>query len=205
MRRGPSVVAVVAALGMLVAAACSGSDSTSGAGSSPDTGVTAAPDTAAAPASTALSSSEPPATDPIATTDAPATTAPRTYDFSAVSPIVQAYVDEHGLNGAGLIVVDRDDGVVHEDYWGEFSADRISLVASSSKTITAGVLLHLADEGLLDMDAPVADAVEWGAGNPTITPAQLVSSSSGLPIISSTFLTPSAAMISRNSSATKKK
>ena len=184
MRRGPSVVAVVAALGMLVAAACSGSDSTSGAGSSPDTGVTAAPDTAAAPASTALSSSEPPATDPIATTiattDAPATTAPRTYDFSAVSPIVQAYVDEHGLNGAGLIVVDRDDGVVHEDYWGEFSADRISLVASSSKTITAGVLLHLADEGLLDMDAPVADAVEWGAGNPTITPAQLVSSSSGL-------------------------
>ena len=184
MRRGPSVVAVVAALGMLVAAACSGSDSTSGAGSSPDTGVTAAPDTAAAPATTAPSSSEPPATDPIATTiattDAPATTAPRTYDFSAVSPIVQAFVDEHGLNGAGLIVVDRDDGVVHEDYWGEFSADRISLVASSSKMITAGVLLHLADEGLLDMDAPVAAAVDWGAGNPTITPAQLVSSSSGL-------------------------
>ena len=184
MRRGPSVVAVVAALGMLVAAACSGSDSTSGAGSSPDTGVTAAPDTAAAPGTVAPSSSEPPATDPIATTiattDAPATTAPRTYDFSAVSPIVQAFVDEHGLNGAGLIVVDRDDGVVHEDYWGEFSADRISLVASSSKMITAGVLLHLADEGLLDMDAPVADAVDWGAGNPTITPAQLVSSSSGL-------------------------
>ena len=76
--------------------------------------------------------------------------------------------------------MDRDDGVVHEDYWGEFSADRISLVASSSKMITAGVLLHLADEGLLDMDAPVAAAVDWGAGNPTITPAQLVSSSSGL-------------------------
>ncbi|MET0661748.1 MAG: serine hydrolase [Ilumatobacteraceae bacterium] len=115
-----------------------------------------------------------------ATTD-PATTGPRTYDFSAVSPIVQSFVDEHDLNGAGLIVVDRDDGVVHEDYWGEFSADRISLVASSSKIITAGVLLHLADEGLLDMDAPIADAIDWGSGNPTVTPAQLVSSSSGLP------------------------
>ena len=30
------------------------------------------------------------------------------------------------------------------------------------------------------MDAPVADVAEWGAGNPTITPAQLVSNSSGL-------------------------
>ena len=56
---------------------------------------------------------------------------------------------------------------------GRLHADRVSLLASSSKMITAGVLLHLADDGLLDMDAPVADVVDWGAGNPTITPAQL--------------------------------
>ena len=37
---------------------------------------------------------------------------------------------EQGLNGAGLIVVDEEDGVVHEEYWGEFEADRISLIAS---------------------------------------------------------------------------
>ena len=48
------------------------------------------------------------------------------------------------------------------------------------KTNTAGVLLRLQDDGLLDMDAPVADVADWGAGNPSITPAQLVSSSSGL-------------------------
>ncbi len=76
------------------------------------------------------------------------------------------FVDAEGLNGAGLIIVDRDHGVIHEDYWGEFDADRISLVASSTKMITAGVLLHLADQGLLDMDAPVADVAEWGAGQP---------------------------------------
>ena len=127
-----------------------------------------------------------PATEPT-TTEVPATTAPTSttvplpaYDFSALSPIVQQCIDDEGLNGAGLVIVDRDHGVIHEDYWGEFSADRISLVASSSKMITAGVLLHLADEGLLDMDAPVAEVAEWGAGNPTITPAQLVSNSSGL-------------------------
>lgn len=130
-----------------------------------------------APPSPSTSSTSSAAPSSIATTDAaPA----RSYDFSAVSPIVESFIASDGLNGAGLIVVDREDGVVYEDYWGEFSADRISLVASSTKMITAGVLLHLADQGLLDMDAPVADVAEWGAGNPTITPAQLVSSSSGL-------------------------
>lgn len=102
------------------------------------------------------------------------------YDFSDVSPIVERFVDERGLNGAGLIVVDRDDGIVYEEYWGEFGADRISLVASSSKMITAGVLLRLQDDGLLDIDEPVAAVADWGAGNPTITPAQLLSNSSGL-------------------------
>jgi CubicO group peptidase (beta-lactamase class C family) len=102
------------------------------------------------------------------------------YDFSAVTPIVEAAIAEHGLNGAALVVVQRDDGIVHEQYWGEFGPDRISLIASSSKMVVAGVLLRLADQGLLDLDAPVADVVEWGSGNPTITPVQLVSNSSGL-------------------------
>ena len=104
----------------------------------------------------------------------------RQYDFAAVGPIVEATIDERGLDGAALVVVQRDDGVVHEQYWGDFAPDRVSLIASSSQMVVAGVLLRLADQGLLDLDAPVADAVEWGSGNPTITPAQLVSNSSGL-------------------------
>ena len=120
---------------------------------------------------------------PSATTTLPSTTTTTNaavYDFAAVGPIVEAAVDANGLDGAGLVVVDRDDGVVHEQYWGEFGPDRVSLVASSSKMIVAGVLLALADDGLLDLDAPVADLAPWGSGNPTITPAQLVSNSSGL-------------------------
>jgi CubicO group peptidase (beta-lactamase class C family) len=113
-------------------------------------------------------------------TTGPATTPARDYDFAAIAPIVEAFVAERELDGAGLVVVQRDDGVVYEGYWGEFDADRISLVASSSKMITAGVLLHLADDGLLDIDAPIADAVEWGSGNPDVTVAQLLSNSSGL-------------------------
>jgi CubicO group peptidase (beta-lactamase class C family) len=102
------------------------------------------------------------------------------YDFAAIDPIVADFVDERDLTGAGLVIVHADDGVVHEGYWGDFSADRISLVASSSKMITAGVLLALQDDGLLDIDAPISDVADWGAGNPDITPAQLISNSSGL-------------------------
>lgn len=139
-------------------------------------------------APTAVPADEPLTTDQ--TTTEPTTTdaqtapttepAPAAYDFSAIGPIVDEFVADRGLNGAGLVVVERDDGVVHEQYWGEFDADRVSLIASSSKMITAGVLLHLDDQGVLDIDAPVADVVDWGSGNPTITPAQLISNSSGL-------------------------
>ena len=111
------------------------------------------------------------------------------YDFSAVGPLVQAFVDENGLDGAGLIVVHRDDCVIHHEHWGAFDEDRVSPVASSSKMISAGVLLRLADDGLLDLDAPLAGLVEWGSANPGITSAQLLSNSSGL--IGLTFGLPS--------------
>ncbi len=87
---------------------------------------------------------------------------------------------QHGLNGAGLIVVEQTDGVVYHQHWGEFTPDRVSFIASSSKMVAAGVLMRLHEQGLLDIDAPVADVVPWGSGNPTVTPVQLMSSSSGL-------------------------
>jgi CubicO group peptidase (beta-lactamase class C family) len=102
------------------------------------------------------------------------------YDFGEVSELVDGFVTQRGLTGAGLIVVERDDGIVFEEYWGEFDAERTSLIASASKLVSAGVLMRLDDEGLLDIDAPVADVAEWGSGNPDITPAQLISNSSGL-------------------------
>lgn len=117
------------------------------------------------------------------TTTVPAstsTTARRNYDFAAISPIVLKYIKGQELNGAALVVVDKADGVVYSQAWGEFTPERISLVASSSKMIVAGVLLHLHDQGKLDIDAPVAKVAEWGKANPTITPAQLLSNSSGL-------------------------
>ena len=152
-RRWP--VLAIAATIALAAAACSTGD---GATSTSD----ATPSDTTAPPTTST------------------TAAPSAYDFGAVSELVSELVAERGLEGAGLVVVERDDGVVHEEYWGPFDAERVSLVASASKMLSAGVLMRLDDEGLLDIDAPVADVVDWGSGNPAVTPAQLLSNSSGL-------------------------
>jgi CubicO group peptidase (beta-lactamase class C family) len=102
-----------------------------------------------------------------------------TGDFSAISPVVEEFLEENGLDGAGLVVVEAEQGIVHEEYWDDFGPDRVSLVASSSKMLSAGILLALADDGALDLDAPVADQLGW-EGDSAITPAQLISNSSGL-------------------------
>lgn len=174
---GPLVAATLAS-------ACSTSDSDGPAAGSEAPAISASSPVEAPTSTTDQSATtttaEPPTSTEAPTSTAATTVAERSYDFSAIGPIVQQFVDDRGLNGAGLVVVDRVDGIVHEQYWGEFSADRVSLIASASKMLAAGVLMRLDDQGLLDVDAPVSDAVEWGSGNPDVTPAQLVSNSSGL-------------------------
>mgnify|MGYP001263116389 CR=1 FL=1 len=102
-------------------------------------------------------------------------------DFAAVADAVQRFIDEKPtVDGVGIAIVQRERGVVYQRSFGAFTDDRVYLLASSSKMITAGVLLRLADEGLLDLDRPVAQIVPWLAANPGITPAQLISNSSGL-------------------------
>lgn len=108
------------------------------------------------------------------------TTAAPARDFSDIDRIIDEFIEESELEGAGLVVVEADAGVVHEHYGGTFTPDRVSFVASSSKMVSAGVLMRLHEDGLLDLDAPVGEIAGWGDANPGITTAQLISSSSGL-------------------------
>lgn len=110
--------------------------------------------------------------------------------FAEITRTVEAFVDAEGLEGAGLVIVERDAGVVYEEHFGAFGPDRISMIASSSKMISAGVLLKLQEEGLLDIDAPIEGQVDWAVGNPDITTAQLLSNSSGLVGLGPNFLYP---------------
>ena len=107
-------------------------------------------------------------------------------EFDAFDEIVASFVEAEGLEGASAVVVSRESGEVHVQGYGAFDAGRVYLVASSSKILSVGVLMRLADEGLLDIDEPIGTYVEkaFGAGKPELTLAQLVSNSSGLTSLS---------------------
>lgn len=152
----------------VIAASCS-SDSTTDAASD----LADAPTTIAAAESTTTAAA---GTEP----EEPEVEEPEARDFTAVTETVEAFVESRGLEGAGLIIVHEDDGVLYEEHFGTFTPDRISMIASSSKMISAGVLLRLQEDGLLDINEPVEGVAEWAVGNPAITPAQLISNSSGL-------------------------
>ncbi|MEM7094634.1 MAG: serine hydrolase domain-containing protein [Actinomycetota bacterium] len=198
MRRLSSMLLVLC----LILASCGGSsdgdeDSAAGAASAseeaeansasepeaePEPEPTATPEPEPDP--TATPEPEPTATpepDPTATPEPePEPEAEAERDFAPVTAAVEAFLDDEGLPGAGLIIVHRDEGVLYHEHFGEFTEDRVSMIASASKSISAGVLMRLEQDGLLDIDAPIADAVDWADDHPEMLPVQLISNSSGL-------------------------
>jgi CubicO group peptidase (beta-lactamase class C family) len=102
-------------------------------------------------------------------------------DFTAFDDAVQKFVQDNGLRGASSVIVEADSGVVHAKGYGEFAADRLYLIASSSKVMSVGVLMRLVDAGKLDLDMPISTYLgDWGEYKTDITTAQLISNSSGL-------------------------
>lgn len=116
-----------------------------------------------------------------ASEDGPAPKPMPELDFSAFDQAIEQYLVDNSLEGATAVVVHRDWGVVHEGGYGAFDADRISLIASSSKIVSVGILMRLADQGEIDIDGPVGAYLgAWNAGKPELTVAQMFSNSSGL-------------------------
>lgn len=102
-------------------------------------------------------------------------------NFSEFDSAIETFLVDEQLEGATAAIVHRDAGILHLRGYGAYPEDRISLIASSSKVMSVGVLMYLVDAGLLDIDAPITDYLsEWGFEKSDITVAQLVSNSSGL-------------------------
>src|SRR6185312_1514375 len=113
-------------------------------------------------------------------------------DFARFDKALQDAIDAHNntsdakIKGASAVVVHEKLGTVHTQAFGEFAEDRLYLIASSSKILSVGVLMRLADQGKLDVDEPVgAYLKDWGETKVSaVTVAQMVSNSSGLPSLS---------------------
>lgn len=106
-----------------------------------------------------------------------------TSEFAAFDAAMESFVADNALEGATAVIVHRDRGVVHLAAYGAFDVDRISLIASSGKIVSAGVLMRLADDGLIDLDEPISTYLgdDWGDYKTDITVAQMLSNSAGMP------------------------
>jgi CubicO group peptidase (beta-lactamase class C family) len=103
------------------------------------------------------------------------------FDFALFDESVDAFLKANSLRGASAVVVHRDFGPLHTRGYGEYGRDRLYLIASTGKILSAGILLRLADQGLLDIDRPLSDSLTgWKGHKGSLTLAQLLSMSSGL-------------------------
>ncbi len=175
-RRAAHVAVALTAGGVLLVATACSSDGEAAAPSAPP---------ATAPPTTAAAATVPTTAAPTSTTAAP--TPPSATD-TALRGILETHRSAGEFVGARLAVADRD-GAITEVTAGTTSVDPVSgpvdpdvawNIGSATKTFVAVVVLQLAEEGRLDLDAGIAAYLPDLPGADRITPRQLLAHTSGL-------------------------
>ena len=112
------------------------------------------------------------------------------YDFTPASQWLEGFVrDEELFDGAGLIVVSAEHGILHTESFGNHTPDMVYLLASVSKVPSVSLLMALASDPDvdLDIDTPIENYLPWEGVYPGITTVQLLSNTSGIPGLLQTF------------------
>ena len=100
--------------------------------------------------------------------EAPAAAAngPGGIDFTVLDAAIAAQMDKHGLPGVALAVVEGGE-IVYRRGYGSAGIDRSMtaqtpmLIGSQSKSFTALAIAQLAEQGQLDLNAPVRTYIPW--------------------------------------------
>ena len=77
------------------------------------------------------------------------------YDFSPIDRTVQGWMDQKCYPGAYLLVF-KDDRVICEKSWGNYSRETAVHLMSATKWLEAATVMALVDEGKIDLDAPIS-------------------------------------------------
>jgi CubicO group peptidase (beta-lactamase class C family) len=102
--------------------------------------------------------------------------------FAAVAAIISTFIEDQAeVDGVGLILVDREQGVIHEEAFGDNEIDSIFAIASVSKISVAAIMMALHDEEHIDIAEPINTYLDWGDRYPDLTTEHLLSNHSGLP------------------------
>lgn len=109
------------------------------------------------------------------------------YDFEDVDATVGDFIEDYPtVEGVTLAIVRGAEGQVYEKGYGVLDRERISMIASTGKVLSVGIILALVDDGLLDLDRPVAEYLDWGDHHPGVTMRQILSMMAGLPVLINT-------------------
>lgn len=103
-------------------------------------------------------------------------------ELKPVTAAVQRIVSDLKLDGAGIVVL-RQEGDLHRSVHGTLTEDEVLPIASASKWLAVATVLTLVDEGLLDLDVPVARYVSEfdRADKSTLTLRQCLACTGGVP------------------------
>jgi serine-type D-Ala-D-Ala carboxypeptidase len=75
-------------------------------------------------------------------------------DLDSLNTILRKAVDDHTVPGVSLLLAHKGE-VIYKKSFGNLAPDQKALMASSSKPVTATVLMILVDQGKLSLDDPV--------------------------------------------------
>jgi D-alanyl-D-alanine carboxypeptidase len=179
--RRVAVTATIAGL-LIGATACSSSED----GAAPAT--TASPTTQATTPTTTTTPTTPSSTTTPVATSAPPTSVPSDARRAMLTGILTSHHDAGEFVGARIALLDRD-GTITEVGAGTATVDPASPpvdlntpwgIGSDTKTFVAVVVLQLADEGRIDLDAGISAFLPDLPGADRITPRLLLQHRSGL-------------------------
>jgi CubicO group peptidase (beta-lactamase class C family) len=121
---------------------------------------------------------------------AAASAAPAAPDAGKADAAIRAFMDREGIPAAHVIVLRGESAVLNQGYGSTAphdskaplpTATSIFPLGSISKQFTAAVILALADQGKVQLDAPVGRYLpEWFADEPALRVTHLLNQTSGL-------------------------
>ena len=107
-------------------------------------------------------------------------------DYDSISIQLEKDVKKYHIPGMAVIVVDKDSVLFSETYGNCDSIDRPFIIGSMSKSFTALAIMQLAENGKIDLDAPISNYIDASdfflepADGDKITVRQLLNQTGGL-------------------------
>ncbi len=109
---------------------------------------------------------------------APEPTSPEPTGLAAIDAVVDDLIATYDLPGAAVVVLHDDDRLFRT--YGTFDLDTTAILASASKWLAAATIMTLVDDGLVDLDEPIASYLSLADDAGNVSLRQLLTHSSGL-------------------------